>query len=206
VSIEVYRDDWGIPHLRAGSAHELAFAQGRNAAADRAWQIEVERHRSQGTTAAFLGADALDWDRFARRARLDDTARRCFRRPHHPPRLPRPPGRPPGRPLPGLRARSGSRRRVLSRAARRLRHPHPDRPPPPTGPEPGFTGALLSAFLAWVLAADPARRRIVAEPDARNDKAMARFLRAGFVLGPLIDLPQKRARLVFLDRDAFAGG
>ncbi|MDX6311223.1 MAG: hypothetical protein QOF44_687 [Streptomyces sp.] len=79
-------------------------------------------------------------------------------------------------------------------------------PPPPTGPEPGFTGALLSAFLAWVLAADPARRRIVAEPDARNDKAMARFLRAGFVLGPLIDLPQKRARLVFLDRDAFAGG
>ncbi|MDX6351575.1 MAG: hypothetical protein QOF84_6365 [Streptomyces sp.] len=79
-------------------------------------------------------------------------------------------------------------------------------PPPPTGPEPGFTGALLSAFLAWVLAADPARRRIVAEPDARNDKAIARFLRAGFVLGPLIDLPQKRARLVFLDRDAFAGG
>jgi acyl-homoserine lactone acylase PvdQ len=33
--------------------------QGENAALDRAWQIEVERHRSQGTTAAFLGADAV---------------------------------------------------------------------------------------------------------------------------------------------------
>ncbi|WP_425428582.1 penicillin acylase family protein [Streptomyces yerevanensis] len=73
-----YRDPWGIPHLRADSARELAFAQGRNAAADRAWQLEVERHRAQGTSAAFLGADALPWDRFARQVRLDDTARRCF--------------------------------------------------------------------------------------------------------------------------------
>ncbi|WP_431046087.1 penicillin acylase family protein [Streptomyces sp. P1-3] len=79
MSTEVYRDAWGIPHLRADSADELAFAQGRNAALDRAWQIEVERHRSQGTTAAFLGADAVGWDRFARQARLDDTAQRCFR-------------------------------------------------------------------------------------------------------------------------------
>ncbi|MFE7401955.1 GNAT family N-acetyltransferase [Streptomyces sp. NPDC057557] len=77
---DVYRDDWGIPHLRAGSALELAHAQGRNAALDRAWQIEVERHRVQGTTAAFLGADAVDWDRFARQARLADTAQRCFER------------------------------------------------------------------------------------------------------------------------------
>ncbi|WP_274556910.1 penicillin acylase family protein [Streptomyces spiramyceticus] len=79
MSTEVFRDAWGIPHLRASSAHELAFAQGRNAATDRAWQIEVERHRSQGTTAAFLGAEAVGWDRFARQSRLDDTARRCFR-------------------------------------------------------------------------------------------------------------------------------
>ncbi|GAA1509682.1 hypothetical protein GCM10009730_12530 [Streptomyces albidochromogenes] len=79
VSTEVFRDAWGIPHLRAATAHDLAFAQGRNAATDRAWQIEVERHRSQGTTAAFLGPDAVGWDVFARRSRLDDTARRCFR-------------------------------------------------------------------------------------------------------------------------------
>jgi len=40
----------------------------------------------------------------------------------------------------------------------------------------------------------------VAEPDARNDKAIARLVRAGFVPGPRIDLPDKRARLLFLDR------
>ncbi|MEU1480561.1 penicillin acylase family protein [Streptomyces sp. NPDC005760] len=78
MSIEIYRDAWGIPHLRAGSAVELARAQGRVTARDRAWQLEVERHRAQGTSAAFLGAGALSWDILARRARLEDTARRCF--------------------------------------------------------------------------------------------------------------------------------
>ncbi|WP_159769699.1 penicillin acylase family protein [Streptomyces sp. HM190] len=80
MSTETYRDAWGIPHLRAADARALARAQGRVTAHDRAWQLEVERHRSQGTSAAFLGADALGWDLFARRARLDDTARRCFAR------------------------------------------------------------------------------------------------------------------------------
>ncbi|MFB7585474.1 penicillin acylase family protein [Streptomyces sp. NPDC056169] len=80
MSIEVYRDAWGVPHLRATDPEELAFAQGRVTARDRAWQLEVERHRAQGTTAAFLGAGELGWDAFARRARLADTARRCHER------------------------------------------------------------------------------------------------------------------------------
>ncbi len=78
MTVEIYRDAWGIPHLRAGSAADLAHAQGLVTARDRAWQLEVERHRAQGTSASFLGGSALAWDRFARRARLDDTARRCF--------------------------------------------------------------------------------------------------------------------------------
>ncbi|MFF9014305.1 penicillin acylase family protein [Streptomyces sp. NPDC014870] len=80
MGIEVYRDDWGIPHLRGTDQDELAFAQGRVTAVDRAWQLEVERHRAQGTTAAFLGAGETGWDTFARQARLADTARRCFDR------------------------------------------------------------------------------------------------------------------------------
>ncbi|MFE0456380.1 penicillin acylase family protein [Streptomyces sp. NPDC058914] len=74
----VYRDAWGIPHLRARGARDLARLQGLVTARDRAWQLEVERHRARGTSASFLGPEALPWDRFARRARLDDTARRCF--------------------------------------------------------------------------------------------------------------------------------
>ncbi|MDV9178346.1 penicillin acylase family protein, partial [Streptomyces sp. W16] len=54
MTTQIYRDAWGIPHLRAGSADELARAQGRVTARDRAWQLEAERHRAQGTSAAFL--------------------------------------------------------------------------------------------------------------------------------------------------------
>ncbi|RPF34696.1 penicillin acylase family protein [Streptomyces sp. TLI_185] len=78
MTTEIYRDAWGIPHLRAGSTRELARAQGLVTARDRAWQLEDGRHRAQGTSASFLGPEALHWDLFARRARLDDTARRCW--------------------------------------------------------------------------------------------------------------------------------
>ncbi|WP_037674685.1 penicillin acylase family protein [Streptomyces griseus] len=78
MTTEIHRDAWGVPHLRADSALELARAQGRVTARDRAWQLEVERHRAQGTSASFLGVEAVAWDVFARRARLDDTARRCW--------------------------------------------------------------------------------------------------------------------------------
>ncbi|MER5179711.1 GNAT family N-acetyltransferase [Streptomyces sp. NPDC002896] len=74
--------------------------------------------------------------------------------------------------------------------------------PPGAAPEPGFTGTLLSVFLTFVLSV-PGRQRIVAEPDARNDKAIARLVRQGFARGPQIDLPEKRAQLVFLSREAF---
>ncbi|MBT2453427.1 GNAT family N-acetyltransferase [Streptomyces sp. ISL-86] len=72
--------------------------------------------------------------------------------------------------------------------------------------EPGFSACLIAAFLAYVFATGATR--VVAEPDARNEKAVARLERTGFVLGqevelPEIDLPEvylpaKRARLAFL--------
>lgn len=80
VGYELFRDDWGIPHLRAADALTLARAQGHATALDRAWQLETERHRALGTSASHLGAEAVDWDRFVRRARIADTARRCFDR------------------------------------------------------------------------------------------------------------------------------
>ncbi|MDY7088070.1 MAG: penicillin acylase family protein [Actinomycetota bacterium] len=76
--MRVFRDGYGVPHLRADSVDELAFLQGRVTAADRGAQIEVERRRSEGLLSETLGPAGLGWDRFARRARIDDTARRAF--------------------------------------------------------------------------------------------------------------------------------
>ncbi|MHC6629960.1 GNAT family N-acetyltransferase [Streptomyces globosus] len=80
---------------------------------------------------------------------------------------------------------------------------------PPCGPpRPGHTAALLGAFLSY-LCGLPGTRRLVADPDPANRKAVARLERAGFVRGPEVGLPEidlpevripaKRARLLFLD-------
>ncbi|MDP3967774.1 MAG: penicillin acylase family protein [Nocardioides sp.] len=74
----VHRDRWGIPHLRAPDVLALARLQGRVTAYDRAWQLEHARHRAEGGTASYLGADGVEWDVLARRARLVDTAQRAF--------------------------------------------------------------------------------------------------------------------------------
>ncbi|MFE0581180.1 penicillin acylase family protein [Streptomyces sp. NPDC058874] len=66
-----------MPHLRAPDELGLAYAQGRVTAFDRAWQLEVERHRAEGSSASFLGRESVAWDRFARQSRLADTARLC---------------------------------------------------------------------------------------------------------------------------------
>ncbi|EWT03275.1 penicillin amidase [Intrasporangium oryzae NRRL B-24470] len=72
---EVRRDRWGIPHLRADDVLALAHLQGREAARDRAWQMELARWRMEGRTAEYLGPDGLAWDRFAQQVRLEPTAR-----------------------------------------------------------------------------------------------------------------------------------
>ncbi|MEU1535494.1 GNAT family N-acetyltransferase [Streptomyces fagopyri] len=82
------------------------------------------------------------------------------------------------------------------------------------GARPGWSSKLLTAFTTYVLIGLD-RRRVVAEPDARNTKAISRLVRQGFEPGPEIVLPEidlpgvylpeKRARLAFLDREAVFG-
>ena len=74
----IYRDDIGVPHVRAGSVLDLAYAQGEVTARDRTWQLEHQRRRATGTTAEVLGTAGLPWDRFSRRTRIADTARRAY--------------------------------------------------------------------------------------------------------------------------------
>lgn len=76
----IYRDAYGVPHVRATTVADLAEAQGRVTAHDRAWQLEHLRRRATGTTAEVLGAAALPWDRLARQTEIAVTARRAHAR------------------------------------------------------------------------------------------------------------------------------
>lgn len=74
----LYRDAYGVPHVRATSVLDLAREQGRVTAHDRTWQLEWQRRRGTGTTAELVGEAGLGWDRLARRTVLVDTARRAY--------------------------------------------------------------------------------------------------------------------------------
>lgn len=64
---------------------------------------------------------------------------------------------------------------------------------------PGFTGAVAGALVRFVFQV-PDRKRIIVEPDARNERALRRWKRLGFVFGEQVQLPHKVAQLAFLDR------
>ena len=80
----------------------------------------------------------------------------------------------------------------------------------PAAPRPGWTAALASALMAYVLIGLD-RERIVVDPDVGNEKAIARFLKQGFTAGPAVVLPEvdlpdvylpeKKAQLAFLRRE-----
>ncbi|MEV5487601.1 GNAT family N-acetyltransferase [Streptomyces bobili] len=83
------------------------------------------------------------------------------------------------------------------------------------GARPGWSSALMAVFASYVLVGQD-RRRVVVDPDVRNEKALARFLRQGFEAGPVVTLPEidlpdvylpeKTAQLAFLRREvAFPG-
>jgi penicillin G amidase len=74
----LYRDAYGVPHVRAADVLDLARTQGYAAARDRTWQLEHQRRRATGTTAEVLGRPQLGWDVLARRTRIAETARRAY--------------------------------------------------------------------------------------------------------------------------------
>jgi penicillin amidase len=65
-TVDVYRDEMGIPHIYASTTHDLFFAQGYVHAQERFWQMDFWRHVGSGRLSEMLGESALDNDKFLR--------------------------------------------------------------------------------------------------------------------------------------------
>ena len=72
--VEVYRDAWGIPHIRAQCEVDLFFAQGFATAQDRLWHMDFDRHQALGRWAEFAGPAGVERDRLLRAAGMGRTA------------------------------------------------------------------------------------------------------------------------------------
>lgn len=67
----------------------------------------------------------------------------------------------------------------------------------------GFTWTVFAVVMDFLFS-DPAVRRVVVEPDVRNEKIHALNKRAGFEYQKIIELPKKTAYLAFCTRDRYA--
>lgn len=63
---EIIVDQWGVPHIYAGTHYDAFFVQGFNAARDRLWQIDLWRRRGLGLLSEVFGDEYLAQDRAAR--------------------------------------------------------------------------------------------------------------------------------------------
>jgi penicillin amidase len=77
--VHLYRDEWGIPHVRAHSVHDAFVGQGYAHAMDRLWQMDASRKQMQGRWAEWVGAAGLEGDRLARRLRAGPASSRDYR-------------------------------------------------------------------------------------------------------------------------------
>ncbi|MYJ76284.1 MAG: penicillin acylase family protein, partial [Gammaproteobacteria bacterium] len=77
-AVEVVRDGWGIPHIRAATIHDAFFAQGFVTAQDRLWHMDYDRHRALGRWAELAGRVGLGEDRLMRTFGVERAAKADF--------------------------------------------------------------------------------------------------------------------------------
>ena len=64
--LRIVRDTYGVPHIYADDIYGLYYGYGYAVAQDRLFQMEMTRRSTQGTVAAVLGAEYLDYDKGTR--------------------------------------------------------------------------------------------------------------------------------------------
>src|SRR2546422_9135296 len=74
--VEVLRARHGVPHIKARSGRDLAFAIGFCHGQDRLWQLEFFRRATAGRLSEFAGPDTLRVDRMMRTLGLQRMAER----------------------------------------------------------------------------------------------------------------------------------
>ena len=76
--VTIYRDGYGIPHVRAATTHDAFFGQGFATAQDRLFQMDHDRRWAYGRWAEFAGESAVEQDALMRRFQLSRSVERDY--------------------------------------------------------------------------------------------------------------------------------
>src|ERR1700736_6954486 len=76
--VTIARDARGVPHVRAGSLHDLIVAEGYAMGSDRLFQMDITRRFVYGRLAELLGSPVVRVDRRMRRYGIHELAARVY--------------------------------------------------------------------------------------------------------------------------------
>jgi penicillin amidase len=76
--VDIYWDDFGIPHIYAQTQQDLYYALGYVHAQDRRWQLTLAQLAMEGRFAEFLGPDLIPLDRYQRTLGFWSTANKII--------------------------------------------------------------------------------------------------------------------------------
>lgn len=80
--VQVYRDDYGVPHIQADDVHDLMLSAGYVHAQDRLWQMDLMRRAGEGRLSEVMGKPTVDIDMLFRTLDLRGLAGRIERELH----------------------------------------------------------------------------------------------------------------------------
>jgi len=63
---DIFRDEYGVPHISARTEHDALFAMGFVHAQDRLWQMDLQRRAGSGRLSEIFGKATLPFDRMFR--------------------------------------------------------------------------------------------------------------------------------------------
>ena len=72
--VSIFRDEWGVPTIKATGDHDLFFGYGYSVASDRLWQMDGSRRLARGQIAEVAGQSQLHWDIYHRNLGLGRAA------------------------------------------------------------------------------------------------------------------------------------
>ena len=77
-SVDIYRDFYGIPHVRAKTINDAFWGQGFVTAQDRLWHMDLDRKGAYGKSAEYLGSKAVGKDTLMRKFGIQDAVKKEY--------------------------------------------------------------------------------------------------------------------------------
>jgi penicillin G amidase len=77
-TVEIYRDEYGVPHIIATNIEDLFFANGYAQAQDRLWQMDMSRRGVGGKLSEILGEDMIETDTFTLTVGFNRAAQKSY--------------------------------------------------------------------------------------------------------------------------------